>query len=344
MSRVRIGLVGAGYWGRHYVRLLREHPDAELAFVVEPAAAARASLDPAIPQFDRIEEVPRSLDAAAVVVVTPATTHPAIVRAALARGWGALVEKPFAPSLGEAEALVAEAGRAGVVLYPGHVYAHSGPALEWARQARAPEFGPVQQIVSLRLSLGIVRPDVSVIRDFAPHDLTLVDLLPVPWPDRVLAIGTQRLGAPHPETAAVTLFHDGRAYGQFELSWAYPVKVRTTTVVGNQRMAVFDDADPHHPIRLYDRRLERLPATGPPARFVAHDGAESTPTYDHTEPLRAMLDEFLAAVTRPSKAIDEVRRGLRVSAALDALDRSLVSGQPEAVMTVGASVRPEGAP
>lgn len=342
MSRVPVGLIGAGYWGRHYVRLLREHPSAELAFVVEPSPAARASLEPSVPQFDRIEEVPPSVDAAAVVVVTPAATHPEIVRAAFHRGWSVLVEKPFAPSLREAEALVGDASRAGLVVYPGHVYAHSGPALELARQSRGSEFGPVQQLLSLRLSLGIVRPDVSVVRDLAPHDLSLVDLLPVPWPDRVLAVGTKRLGAPHAETAAVTLFDSGAPYGQFELSWAYPVKVRTTTVIGSHRMAILDDADPHHPLRLYDRRLERREGTGPAVRFVAHDGAESTPAYDRTEPLRSMLDEFVGALARPSMAADELRRGLRVVSALDALDRSLASGRPEPVEPVDAPGAPEG--
>jgi hypothetical protein len=150
----------------------------------------------------------------------------------------------------------------------------------------------------------------------------------------VLAVGTHRLDGPHPETAAVTLFQGTDAYAQFELSWVYPVKVRTTTVIGTQRMAVLDDVDTERPLRVYERRIARSEGAGAPPRFVAHDGAETAPVVDRSEPLRAMLDDFLAAVKDPARARDELGRGLRIAAVLDALDRSMARRAVEPVTPV----------
>lgn len=307
---------------------------------MDPDAGIRRGLAAGSISYSDLGEVPVGADVDGIVVVSPASTHTKVVSTALDRGWATLVEKPFTTELADAIALRHRALSERVAVYPGQVYAHSGPAIEFARQVRRPEFGELRQVLSSRLGLGLVRTDVSVLADLLPHDLMLLEMMGAPETQQVLSVTTQFLGTGHPETAAVTLFHGPAAFAQIELSWAHPTKVRTTSAIGARRMATFDDTNAAEPLKVFDRRLVReAGADGRSPRWVPTEGPTTTPGAPTVEPLRAMLDEFLSTIGAPERARPALDRAIRFGSILEASERSAKAGRPEPIRPAGGSAR-----
>jgi predicted dehydrogenase len=189
----------------------------------------------------------------------------------------------------------------------------------------------VHFVDSVRINLGLIQPDVDVLWDLAPHDLSILDfILPEPVkPVAVAATGADPLGAGRTCVAYLTLALSSGAIAHGHVNWLSPTKVRTTIVGGSKRTLVWDDVNPAQRVSVFDRgvdlaRPEELGADQRRAALVSYrTGDMVAPALNEREALAAAVEEFARAVRTGTPAATDGRAGLRVLRILEAASRSL---------------------
>ncbi|MFN0088924.1 MAG: Gfo/Idh/MocA family protein [Acidimicrobiales bacterium] len=331
---VTMAVIGAGYWGPNLVRNIAFDPSAELRWVCDLDAARAHKLAStfsgaqATAQIDQVLSDPL-VDA--VAIATPASTHAELAIRALRSGKHVLIEKPLASSAADAERMIAVAEEEGRVLMCDHTYCYT-PAVRCIRQLiDAGELGDVLFVDSVRINLGLVQPDVNVIWDLAPHDLSILDFI-LPAGQRVLTVAAQEADPIHAGQACVgylTLELSGGAIAHIHVNWLSPTKVRTLMVGGSRRMVVWDDMNAAQRVAVYDRGVDLRPA-GPDEmrrRNLSYRlGDMVAPALPTGEALSQVIAEFAAAVRGESRPVTDGRAGLRILRILEAAGRSKTSG------------------
>jgi len=339
---VRVGVIGGGYWGPKLARNFAELPETDLVAVAELDPERRAQLAGRFPSA-RIVVDDRGLleqDLEAVAIATPPSSHCDLALAALDAGKHVLVEKPIACSVAEADRLIAAADGAGRVLMVGHTFAYH-PAVEVLQGlVDAGELGRLYYIDAARLNLGIFQPDINVLWDLAPHDLSILLGLLGQMPESLRAYGRAYVRPGIEDVAWLTLDFPGGVTAHVHVSWLDPCKIRRLTVVGDRKMAVYDDVATLDKIRIFDRGVERPPYTDTYGEFHLsyRYGDVHTPRIDWVEPLRRECAHFASCVRTGATPRSDGHAGRRVVAILEAASRSLALGG--ACVAVDGSDRP----
>jgi predicted dehydrogenase len=323
---LRIGLVGLGYWGNKYLRVLHELPSVKLVFVVDTDHSRLNQFDAAgsLPTYDEPLEALSSCKADAAIVVTPASTHQEVVKSCLEKGVHVMVEKPLALSSRDATELAQLSRESGRILYPAHIYAHNDSVRALSETANSKSFGEIRYITCLRAGLGPVRGDVNVLWDLVPHDLTILHSLGLHEPEAVRAIGSSFLQQGVEDVVFCTLQYPGGAVAHIQASWLDPYKIRRVTVVGSRQMALFDDVATDDSLKIYERGVDILPTTEyGEFRAQVRSGDVHIPHVLAREPLRNMVEDFIAKCRHPEESSDELDRGLAIVASLEAMSKSL---------------------
>jgi predicted dehydrogenase len=331
---VRLALVGLGYWGPHFARIAVEHADAELLWCCDRSEQALDLPRRRYPHVRRTNDLQDVLDDAsveAVIVATPTATHANLAVAALEAGKHVLVEKPLAASSEEIDRI--EAARGDRVVMVGHTFVYNPAIAEIRGLVARGELGPVQYVDSIRAALGPIRHDVNALWDLGAHDVSIfLDVLPG-RPHVVTAIAQDYLREGHADVVYFAIRFDDGVLAHSHVSWLDPYKVRRVTVVGEERMVVFDDVAPDERLKI----LERGASYDAPAeeargqsfgeyRAVLREGTITIPRLPGREPLSAQFQEFLGAVREgrePYSGIGQARDVVRV---LEAAQRSLANG------------------
>ncbi len=334
----RVAVVGAGYWGPNLVRNFRTSPDWELAAVCDlDEARARKVVGDArgVDVETSLERVLARDDVDAVAIATPANTHRPIAMAALEAGKHVLVEKPLASSVAEATEMVDAARERGLVLMADHTYCYT-PVVQRIRQIVADgELGDVLFVDSVRINLGLVQPDVDVIWDLAPHDLSILDVV-LPGglsPEGVAAQGADPIGAGRSCVGYLTMPLAGGAIAHVHVNWLSPTKIRQMVIGGSRRTLVWDDLNPQQRLSVYDRGVD-LDLTSRTDDLVDRTAAGVSyrlgdmyaPSLPEREALGAMVGEFAAAIAEGRAPLTDGGAGLRVLRVLEAASSSLADG------------------
>jgi len=175
---VQIAVLGCGYWGSKHVRVLQGLAEVERVIAVDQDVDRLISLQKALPGLTsrtRLEDALDEIDA--VVVATPPRSHAPIAMRILEAGKHALVEKPLATSSAEARELVATAESRGLTLMVGHTFEHNPAVWKLRELVESGVVGDVLYVDSARLNLGLYQPDVNVIWDLAPHDISIFNFV-----------------------------------------------------------------------------------------------------------------------------------------------------------------------
>jgi predicted dehydrogenase len=359
MSQIGLAVVGAGYWGPNLVRTAMSTPSLSLKWLCDlDLARAQGVTGPyanvqATTSYDRVLADP---GVAAVAIATPAATHSDLVRAALEAGKHVLVEKPLTDSVAEAEKLAVLAEESGLVLMCDHTYCYT-PAVQRIRELiRGGEIGDVQFVDSVRINLGLVQPDVDVLWDLAPHDLSILDfVLPEDVvPVAVAAHAADPIGAGRACLAYLSVWMNTGALAHVHVNWLSPTKIRTTVIGGTRRTIVWDDNNPSARLGIHDRGVDRKPvgSLAPAERREAlvsyRVGDILVPALPEREPLKAVMAEFGSAISESRLPLTDAWSGLRVLALLEAASRSVEEGgrriavTPEALGRARATVAAAG--
>jgi predicted dehydrogenase len=259
LETTRIGVVGAGRWGPHLVRIFEENSRSRVTAIADSDPDRRTrigELHPGVDVLASADDLLARPDLDAVVLATPSETHHRLAARALDRGLHTFVEKPLARSAAEAEDLVRRSERSGAVLFAGHVFLFN-PAIRAARaQIAAGELGCIRYLQSIRTNLGPVRTDVSALWDLAPHDLSIFRHWLGADPVRATAKGGTYLNDGLEDVVFATLEYPGGVLANLVVTWLAPRKIRQITAVGDRRMLVFDDRSPDGAVLLYDRGVD----------------------------------------------------------------------------------------
>lgn len=328
-SKIRIALIGYGYWGPNYARALNELPNSSVAVICDsqPERLARAaSRFPQIPVCADVQEVLRRNDVDAAVISTPASTHYHLARLALESGRHLIVEKPLALEVDHCEALGELAEKMGRVLMVAHTFLYN-PGIQKLRQCVASDrFGRVYYLHSTRTNLGPIRPDVNAIWDLAPHDISIFNYLLDQQPLWASAIGSQALGNAREDVGFITLGYANNVIGNIHVSWADPNKVREVVVVGSRRRVVFDDLNDLERVRVFEKGVsvgEMDAGSFGEFKLLVRDGDIISPKIEFSEPLKNQVTDFVAAISRKRKPVSDVLTGTHVVQTLKAIDASI---------------------
>jgi predicted dehydrogenase len=341
---VGIAVVGTGDWGANLVRNFAALPGARLVALcdTDPTRLAKtAAQHPAARASVRLEEIASAPDVRGVVVAASAAQHHAIARTLLEAGKDVYVEKPLALRADHAEELVRLARERDRILMVGHLLLHH-PGVRYLKEmVRNGELGEVLYIYSQRVNLGKVRRDENALWSFAPHDVSVILHLLEMEPIDVAARGSAFLQGAVEDVVFLHLRFPGGKMAHVHVSWLDPHKLRKFTVVGSQKMVVFDDMEASEKIRIYDKGIDRA------GQIVSYGDALSVrsgdimiPKISLQEPLRIECQHFVECVRDHTAPLTDGADGLRVVRVLAAAQQSLAAGgTPVALAGQPAGVR-----
>jgi len=322
----RVAVIGSGYWGKNLVRNFKEL--GALAAVCDVTEAGRATareLAPDVPVLGDVAELLAREGLDAVAIATPAETHHPVATAALEAGLDVFVEKPLALTYEDGARMVETARKRDRVLMVGHVLEYHPAVLELRRLIAAGELGKVRYVYSHRLSLGKVRREENALWSFAPHDIAIILRLLGNTPFQVTATGGSYVTPNIADVTVTDLLFDDGVRAHIFVSWLHPFKEQRLVVIGDKRMASFDDVNKQ--LVLYDQRVEVREGQPVP---VKGDGKQVP--FDAAEPLKLECQAFLDAVATRRPPLTDGESGLRVLSVLQAAQRSLVmNGEPVAL-------------
>ena len=326
---VVLAVVGAGGWGKNHVRNFAAVKGAELRYVCDCSEAVRAQLAPAYPDVKVCADVENVLaDEAvrAVVIAADAPAHETLAMRALESGRDVFVEKPLTLSAASSAALCERAEADGRILMVGHLLLYH-PAVEKLRELiDRGELGEVLYLTSQRTNLGVVRRDENAWWSLAPHDISVANYLLGGSPVSVSAAGGVFLQKERgiEDVVFASLTYPGGKLAHVHVSWLDPHKTRRLTVVGDRKMAVFDDTSPDQKLTLFDKGVEMPPPTLTYAEGVRlRTGDIVVPALRMSEPLRRECEDFLNAVRTRQPPLAHGRSGWDVVRVLEAGQRSL---------------------
>lgn len=336
---ITVGVIGCGYWGSKHVRVL---PSIEGVGRVVAIDHNQRILDALSERYScfrysrSLSEVVDILDA--VVVATPPRTHSRVARAALEAGCHVLVEKPLATSVTEAEELVELADRCGLVLMAGHTFEYNPAVWKLRELIQQGEVGQVFHVNTARLNLGLYQGDVNVLWDLAPHDVSILNYILDSRPSAVSAWAGAHAHRHVEDVAYLRLHFDELGLvAQVHVSWLDPCKVRRVTVVGSQKMAVYDDLAEDERIKVFDKGVAvdsvhhgagSAEADDVGLRPTAYrQGGIECPYIDFEEPLMVEDRSFVRSIRCELEPPSSGRSGLAVVQILAAAERSLSTGR-----------------
>ena len=319
-----IGLAGLGYWGPN---LARNFDDlAELRWLCDLDPELRATFAPRYPRaqvtadFDDLVN-DEGLDA--VVIATPAVTHYELAKQALEAGKHVLVEKPPALNASEAEELVAIAEPQGLVLMPGHLLLYHPAVRTMKALVDSGELGEVLCVYSNRQNLGKIRADENALWSLGVHDLSVILHLLEEEPSEMWAHGNSFLTPGVEDIVFCYLRFPSGKIAHMHLSWLDPHKMRKLTVVGKEKMVVFDDMELERKITIYEKGPWQPTHTY--GEWQTRTGDIFSPKIPSDEPLRLECRHFLELIDGEGDPMRAAQDGLAVVRVLEQLQTSLVA-------------------
>lgn len=320
-----VAVFGCGYWGKNLVRNFKELGALRLVCDISPAGRELAQqIAPGIETADDFGVAMRRSDIDAVVLATPAVTHAPLAIEAMNLGKDVYVEKPMAMNVSEASKMQEVAISKGRILMVGHILEYHPAVTKLRSMIKSGDLGQIHYIYSNRLNFGKIRIEENALWSFAPHDIAVILRLMGEKPIEVTSVGGNYVT---PNLADVTVsglhFSSGRRAHIF-VNWLNPFKEQKLVVVGEERMAVFNDVEKVDKLTLYNQKVEldkRMP--------VLRKGDVETVALDGAEPLQAECAHFLECLETRKQPLTDGNNGIAVLEVLEACQESLqLNGRP----------------
>ncbi|MEN6374491.1 MAG: Gfo/Idh/MocA family oxidoreductase [Smithella sp.] len=315
-----VAVVGAGYWGKNLIRNFSEL--GALKAICDENPASIKQMQQLYPSDDFIysfKDVLARKDIPAIVIATPAETHFELAQESLLAGKHVFVEKPLTLSEKDAEKLIFLAATNRLTLMVGHLMQYHPAFMKLKELARHGDFGRINYIYSHRLNLGKIRREENILWSFAPHDISMILALAGEEPESVIATGGNYL---HKKIADVTTTHLEFSSGlkaHVFVSWLHPFKEQKLVVVGDKKMAVFDDTLPwEEKLLIYPHHVDWENNIPIPTREIPEKVFIS-----YAEPLKVECEHFLNCLLNKQPALTNGEEGMRVLKVLNASERSL---------------------
>jgi predicted dehydrogenase len=330
MDKIRVGVVGAGYWGPKLIRNFHDLSSASVAMVCDSRTDRLQHIQRLYPDTAVTPDYPALLDSdvQAVVIATPVASHYALARAALEAGKHVLIEKPMTSSSTDAEKLIECASANKRVLMVGHTFEYNPAVLMLKDMIKSGRLGDIYYINMMRVNLGIFQQDINVIWDLAPHDLSILLYILDMDPISVSARGAAYVQPGIHDIAYVNVGFPGHIMAGIQVSWLDPCKIRRITVVGSKKMLVYDDIEPDEKIKIYDKGVDKPPYsdTFEQFRLSYRYGEVTSPRVPGDEPLHLECAHFIDCIREGKTPRSSGEVGLKVVRILEKAQASLLNG------------------
>jgi UDP-2-acetamido-3-amino-2,3-dideoxy-glucuronate N-acetyltransferase len=315
-----VAIIGGGYWGKNLVRNF--HNLNSLKLICDKNETILSNYKD---QYQGIEtclalaDMLSNEEVQGVVIATPAETHFTIARESLLAGKHVYVEKPLVLREEEGQELIDLAHKKDRVLMVGHLLQYHPVFIRLKELALSGDLGRINYIYSHRLNLGKIRREENILWSFAPHDISMILALAGEEPETLITTGGNYL---HQKIADVTTTHmifPSGLQAHIFVSWLHPFKEQKLVVVGEKKMAVFDDTKTwQDKLLLYPHQITwknnlPIPTKAEPERV----------DIDQEEPLRNECQHFLDSIKNGTKPITDGHEGLRVLNILNVSQASL---------------------
>ncbi|HMR92573.1 MAG TPA: Gfo/Idh/MocA family oxidoreductase [Chitinophagaceae bacterium] len=328
MKETGIGIIGYGYWGPNLLRNFFMTEGCRVVMVADSRQARLDSLQKLYPSLITTTD-PLALihhpAVEAIVIATPVATHFAFAQAALQQGRHVLIEKPMTASVEEGKKLVELSLAKNLRLMVDHTFLYTGAVRKMKELVVSGETGRLNYYDSTRINLGIFQPDVNVVWDLAPHDISILYHLTAERPVAVSATGISHLKNGIENMAYVTLHFQSNMIAHFTCSWSSPVKIRRILLGGDKKMILFDDMDITEKIRVYDTGYTSA-STDEEKRNLLVDyrtGDVHIPRLELNEALTGVAADFIHSIHSGKEPLSGWQIGLDVVKVLEAAQASL---------------------
>ncbi len=314
----RVAVVGHGYWGKNLVRVFHELNCLETVCEMQEESRREVESKYGVRTTSDFSAVLQDPTITAVVIAAPAVQHYQLAKLALLGGKDVFVEKPLALHSSEGHELSKLAADRHRVLMVGHILEYHPAILELKRLIKSGELGRIQYIYSSRLNLGKLRTEENILWSFAPHDISVICSLLGETPEWVASHGGSYLTSDVFDTTMTTCHFRSGVQAHIFVSWLHPFKEQKLAIIGDKRMAVFDDIETTRKLILYSHRIDwfnRVP--------VAHKDSGEALQLDRAEPLKSECQHFLECVRDRSTPRTDGNNGVQVLEILEACERSL---------------------
>lgn len=328
-QRLRVGVIGCGYWGPNLIRNFHALKECELAAISDRQSEKLQSFQLRFPQLKTYKEASdliRDPAIDAVAIATPISTHHSIAKQALMAGKHVLIEKPLAASVREVDDLIRLSRKVNKVLMVGHTFEYHPAVLKIEDLIRKKSLGPLYYIDAIRGNLGLYQSDGrNVIWDLAPHDLSIILRWVGRMPQSVSAWGQSFVHRGIEDVAFIRLEFGGGVLAHLHISWLAPSKIRKMTIVGAKKMVIYDDLENVEKIKIADQGAH-LDTASTKVRIAYRLGDIMSPRIDVDEPLARQCSHFVQCSIHNKKPETDGECGRRVVRILEVADKSIKRG------------------
>jgi predicted dehydrogenase len=330
-SKIRVGIIGFGYWGPNLARNVNQHPGAELVAVCDTDADNRIRAAAQYPRARLLDDSQALLtadDIDAVVIATPAGTHAVLAEAAFAAGKHVLITKPVSTSAASAEALAGMAESSGKVLLVDHTFLYAQAVAALKHLLDGETLGHALYYDSMRTGLGIFKNDADVIDDLAVHDMAITDYLFDERPHTVSAISTASIPGHLPSLAYVNFHYRSGLHVHMAAHWLSPIKQRKVVIAGSQQMVYWDDAQTQYALQVYDSGVvaSSRPIVAGRAPLDYRNGTPQPIALAKSEALAEEIDDFIGSIRHRRQPRSCGRAAARVMRMAEAAGQSARQG------------------
>ncbi len=330
---LNVAQIGVGYWGPNLLRNLVSNEGCRVKTVADISKERReyvGGLYSAIQLTDDVNDIYQDSEIDGVVIATPVATHFELAMKALAAGKHILVEKPLSTSVLEVDQIGKLASEKNLVAMVGHTFLFNAAVRYIKKLIDSGELGDIRYLYSRRLNLGRIRSDVDALWNFAPHDISIIQYwLGDPTPLSVMKRGVDYIQEGVHDVVFLNIIYPNKIMANIHVSWLDPHRVRSMTVVGSQKMVVYDDTA-ENKIAIFDKGIDRMAVLGqhmdfdqPEFQTFNHrSGDVILPKIDFQEPLRVEIDHFLDCVKNGTACLTGVNHAKKVVEILSGQIRS----------------------
>ena len=326
---VKLGVIGCGHWGPNHIRIFSSLNNSEVTKVADLSRERLNSIKANFPHVEVTEDFKALINDSsidAVLVATPTKTHYEIVKASLEASKHVFCEKPLCVDAKEGSELVKLAKEKNLTLMVGHIFLFNAGIKSLKKMLDEKSLGNLHYLTATRTNLGPVRQDVNAVYDLATHDISIFNYLLGSKPEAVSAIGMSYLNQPIEDVSFLSLKYPGGVLGNIHVSWLDPKKVREITLVGDKKMATWDDLGDMGPITIYDKGIVKGPSyydTFGQFQLLAREGDITIPKIKMVEPLRSQDEHFLDCIINQTPCVSDGLMGNDIVHILQATDLSM---------------------
>ena len=333
---IKLGLIGYGYWGPNLLRNFINQKDSVVVAVADGRKERLEKMQmnyPAIKTYESAHDLININDIDAVIIATPVYSHFELARKALLAGKHVLIEKPMTASVKEAEELINLAESNNLVLMVDHTFLYTGAVNKIKELIDSDVIGTPKYFDSTRINLGLFQPDVNVLWDLAPHDISILLYLIDEKPYSVNATGISHTHNNIENIAYMTVNYKSDFIAHFNCSWTSPVKVRQTLIGGDRKMIVYNDLEPSEKIRLYDTGYDHKTDEEKNKLMVDYrTGDIHIPNLPSKEALAGVAEDFIGSILSKKEPVASAQLGLKVVQLLDAAQNSIKNKGKEIII------------